>query len=399
MIRLKETAGCLLLGMFVCSFTPEQKPLDKAKVVASIKTVGNDKVTVCDFSAIKGDEVTLPLSMFTEELQIVKLDNKDEAFVKNGFTSISDNYILVRGEKENPYKLFDKKGNFVATVGNIGQGPGEYQLTYDQQIEESAGRIYIVPWNASNIWAYNLKGDYVSSIPLGMRPPKACCWVNSADSMATVALAPIAGYPAFVFSVKPDGKIINYIKPGEFAFPNKDTYNYEPVCLKNTDAKSCYIFNFFDPKPDTLYHYDTKVNLLRPRFTVEYPGKNAPIHTYTELPRYYVGDVSEKVQVDANSFTTTPPKFYIVDKQSLKGSFCKLENDFMGGLAIWSPIYAFNNGYYVANMYPSELKEALEKVLVSNTSMKKEMRTKLTKLKDSITENDNNYILYAKLKK
>jgi hypothetical protein len=63
------------------------------------------------------------------------------------------------------------------------------------------------------------------------------------------------------------------------------------------------------------------------------------------------------------------------------------------------PSYAFSGDYYVRNVDPSNLKEELEKTLRSANKLSPELRSKLTKLKDSITENDNNYILYAKLKK
>lgn len=404
MIRLRKISGSFLLGLLFCSFTLEQNPLDKAKVVACIKTVGDNKVTVCDFSVLEGDEVALPLSMFTEELQIVKLDNKDEAFVKNGDITISDNYILVKGiernRKRDPYKLFDKKGNFVAIIGTVGQGTGEYQLTWDQQIEESAGRIYIIPWDATNIWAYNLEGKYVSSIPLGLCIPRACFWVNSKDSIATIALAPIEGYPAGVYSVKTNGEVINHVKPGLPTFPNKSVHNYEPRCFKNTDAMDYFVSNFLGTKPDTLYHYDVKANLLCPQFTVNFPGENnMPIHFFAELPHHFLGSMAEVKPSIEPFFSIGSSKFYIIDKHSLKGSFFKFENDFLGGMEIGYPMGIFRNGYYTANMCPSDLKEALEEVLISNTKMTKEMRAKLTKLKDSITENDNNYILYAKLKK
>jgi hypothetical protein len=46
------------------------------------------------------------------------------------------------------------------------------------------------------------------------------------------------------------------------------------------------------------------------------------------------------------------------------------------------------------------LLEQLEKTLAENKKLSEEMRTKLTKLKDSINADmDNTYILYAKLKK
>jgi hypothetical protein len=50
------------------------------------------------------------------------------------------------------------------------------------------------------------------------------------------------------------------------------------------------------------------------------------------------------------------------------------------------------------NVDPGNLYDELEKALEPGNKLSPEMRKKLTKLKDSITDNDNNYILYAKLK-
>lgn len=49
-------------------------------VAAEVKTNGTT-LMVCDWTAVK-DSIHLPLSYFIEDLEIVKLDNKDEALVK-----------------------------------------------------------------------------------------------------------------------------------------------------------------------------------------------------------------------------------------------------------------------------------------------------------------------------
>ena len=72
-----------------------QNPLEKAPVVAKQQTVGTDKVAVCDFASLKDNTLTLPLSLFAEEMQIVKLDDKDEALVVRTGATIIENYILV----------------------------------------------------------------------------------------------------------------------------------------------------------------------------------------------------------------------------------------------------------------------------------------------------------------
>ena len=64
---------CLLSVFSFSSFAQTGDPLKSSKVVAKkVKVNGND-VVVCDQSLFD-NTITIPLSAFTEELQIVKLD-------------------------------------------------------------------------------------------------------------------------------------------------------------------------------------------------------------------------------------------------------------------------------------------------------------------------------------
>ena len=139
--------------------------LDAQPIVGSVEILNGDSVWVCNLSALK-DTLVLPLSYFADELQIVKLDNRDEALVPVRNVIVSDNYILVWGKDQTPFKLFDKSGKFLGNVGAFGQGPGEYQLIYDAQIDEAGGRIYLLPWNARSLLAYDLKGQAVQNMNL-----------------------------------------------------------------------------------------------------------------------------------------------------------------------------------------------------------------------------------------
>ena len=113
-----------------------------------------------------------------------------------------------------------------------------------------------------------------------------------------------------------------------------------------------------------------------------------------------MGDFSEPKQIDERTQTTQNQRYYIVDKNTLKGAFFVLENDFLGGEEIGWPIYVISGEYYSRNADPGNLKDELEELLKTNKNLSSEMKAKLTKLKDSITaDNDNNYILYAKMKK
>ena len=116
-----KSAGWLASLMFIgglssCSNggqSQKNSALDTQPIAGSVEVINGDSIWVCNLSALK-DTVVLPLSYFADELQIVKLDNRDEALVPVRNVIVSDNYILVWGKDQTPFKLFDKSGKFLA---------------------------------------------------------------------------------------------------------------------------------------------------------------------------------------------------------------------------------------------------------------------------------------------
>ena len=95
-------------------------------------------------------------------------------------------------------------------------------------------------------------------------------------------------------------------------------------------------------------------------------------------------------------FLADPAK-YIVDKKTLHGNYFHLYNDFLGTkeMQIWP---SFGNGYYVSNMEPSQLKETLEKEL-ARKDLPSTVRKRTQALVKSLNEDNNNVVLFAKMKK
>ncbi|GHT13489.1 hypothetical protein FACS189432_02250 [Bacteroidia bacterium] len=380
--------------MFACAISgySQIKSLAKSKQVAK-KT--ND-LTVCDRTLLS-ETVTIPLSDLTEELQIIKLDDADAALVKETEVEISDNYILIKGDREIPYKLFDKKtGKFLNNIGSFGQGPNEYQNVYDQQIDEVNNRIYLLPWQAKKILVYDLKGKVLDPIPLCNQAPKGKFKVNTKAATVIVSVLPFTGVPAVVWQQTTDGQLLKSIAPGHIALT--PDFSNEVYAFKTDNNYDFHIFSFV-PRVDSLYRYNPIQNKLIPLFTLDFKNRERTIHNYSELPNYYMGDLAEPKKISKNRTITQNQRDYIIDKKTLKGSFFKLENDFLGNVEITYPTYRFSSEYYVRNVDPGNLKDELEKTLNSGQKLTPELRAKLTKLKNSITDNDNNYILYAKLKK
>lgn len=375
--------------------------LSKSRKVADMVTVGKHKVMVCNKSLLK-DTVTLPLSYFTEEMEMVKLDNSEQALASAEAVVIGEQYILVRGSGNNPYKLFTKDGKYITNIGAKGKGPGEYQTVCDEILDEKNNRIYILPWSSQSILVYDLKGKVLDPVRLPMNVPKGKLFVDPDGTTISVFAVPWTGSKYIAWTQKITGEVIDGIAPGPLAISPRDAsgafngFNNEIMSGKNTSNLDAFLFTF-GTRLDTLYHYDTKTNKLIPRFTANYGSSKIPIFTYVELPFHYMGSFSELKQIDQYSSVATKYMFFVIEKATLKGSYFKLKDDYLSDTEIGWPSYAFSNGYFTRNYDPGDLLDDLEKAL-SNKKLSADVRQKLTKLKNSISEFDNNYIFYAKLK-
>ena len=172
---------------------------------------------VCDWTAVK-DSIHLPLSYFIEDLDIVKLDNKDEALVRNSSVTVSDNYILIHCSQSIPFKLFDRKGKFLRNIGSVGNGPGEYTQVGPFQLDEKHDRIYLMPWNATKLITYNLNGELQKNIPLideaeKWMLPKSVFYADGDKGRITVATLPWKNNPRMIWVQDFEGNRLAELSP------------------------------------------------------------------------------------------------------------------------------------------------------------------------------------------
>lgn len=397
-----------VLVLCSCGGSKDVSMWENAPVVASKTTVNGESMITFDPSLLK-DTIVFPLSHFMEELNFVKLDDKDEALIYSAPVKISDNYILVgsgrprtttmeeyRAAVPMPCKLFDKKGNFIADIGAIGQGPGEYKLIYSMQLDEKNQRVYLMPWQTDKILVYDFTGKFLDPIRLPYRTPKAVFKVEG-DKVA-VAIIPFKSNPSVAWVQTLTGEVLHEIPSGHFEVAD---FSNEVSSSQNTDAMDITFWNY-PARVDTLYHINMQAGKLVPRFTIKFDTETPEQHSYMEWPDYFTGNVNDFVYISDESGNRKvegkAPVFYLIDKKTLKGNYYRIENDYMGGERIGNPTYLFSNGYYIRNMEPGSLMEWIEKVLESDR-LDEKMRKKLTDLQSTIDDDDNNYIVYAKMKK
>lgn len=335
------------------------------------------------------DTVTVPLSYFVEELEMVKLDNRDAALVSSSKTIIGKQYILVHKMGHVPFKLFTKSGTYLRDIGSFGQGAGEYGLAYDAQMDEENNRFYVLCWQADHILVFDLQGNILQPIRLAHWSPKGVFHVETERGRVHVCALSFNRdfvgdrHSPMIWTQSLDGKIIKELPAGYLAV---NDYGNEIKSLNNGTVMDIGFWFGGQYRNDSLYHYNNQEFRLVPRFTLDYGGHELTPHSFGELPNHFWGEISYPVRLSPHSSTTTPPEYYMVDKHTLRGAFVEIYNDFLGGIpADW--FFSSHDGYYVWNVEPVRLKQMVEDRLSSGEIVSDSDRRKLTELLRSTKEN------------
>lgn len=367
---------CLALALFACQ--PSVKNV-------TTMLMNDAQVVVCEEGRVT-EKREIKLSQLVEDFRVIRLDNRDEALFKWEWFFFSDNYLCIR-QSDGPVKLFDKTGTFITNVGNIGQGPGEYNSVYDIVIDEKGGTIYIPPFAGGDIFSYDLNGQFLGQIEMKERLNKPRLSMLGDSILALVHLCfkdKGEKFTAANIHIH-NSNSINYLYTDQLTTDFKDEkgeqsgYNHEIWSYRNVPE-----FAFMMTSTDTLYHYNSKENKINARFTLKMDAakRKETFFILNELPHHYSAWV-----IGENN------RFILVDKEDQEAYECNIVNDFMGNMNA-NPL--FQDGYYFAVYEPATLKEKIEEHLSAGNCPEEQIE-KLTSLKETLKENDNNILLLGKL--
>lgn len=379
------SAALLLVCFSGCNPSTQKQKAIKTNdgSLSTVETSGN-KLTVCDFAAIK-DTIEVPLSEFVEDCRIIRFDNSDEALFKAWFILATNQYIGVR-QSGAAFKLFDKEGKFLHDIGAVGNGAGEYAISiYDEVIDEKNGHIFFTPFVGDKIMMYGTDGRWIKDIKLPGRLQKPKLSLNPDGTLAVVHM-PFSEDEPFAFQMDTEGNILEKIPTT--AAMKAENFDGEVFSYRN-----CNDFDFFHTGIDTLFVYDVAGNRLLPEFTMTFPNpKEKPIHLYYRLPHHFM--------VSYYYWGNNGPERggnILIDKQKNASSYFNLVNDFYGNLPVSSPGHSFYRGYFIQNLEPGQLAEQIEKHLASGKCPNQDKK-KLQELAASLNENDNNVLFIGKVR-
>lgn len=392
----------LLFGLFACSNPSNNQQtdgglLDECPIVASRQVDNHDTLTTLHLSKVKEKEQIIPLSALTNSLRLIKLENTETALVRQGGISVSEHYIGIHGFGQVPYKLFDQKGKYIHQIGSFGQGPNEYKVLYDDQIDEKNNRIYLLPWTTNQLLVFDMQGNALPPIPLPNRIPKGVFNIDTQKGQLTMGMIPFKWLENNMTVWQQDfkGNILQQVNGEQFYVG--DDYSNEVYNTKNTTSFDFMQFSWV-PRQDSLYHYSTQENKLYPVFTTDFENSEIIRHSFTELKDYYIVCLMTEVTAGAFGSKASGFRYILIDKSTLKGSYVKFVNDYLANIEIEYPDLAFMEGRFVQNFDPGDLKGKMETALSTATGMTEDEQSKWTQLINSFSEDDNNYILIGDIK-
>ena len=359
----------------------------------------------------KAEGTVMSLGDLVESYEVIKLENRDEALVKTYPFGIfvTDNYILLNPDAISPIKLFTRKGQYVADIGGIGQGPGEYKTIHFCMIDEKQKRIYLGPGRANKILTYDLKGNYLSDEAIHFKEivHKPCIWMDHDKKHVTVMGLPFSENENSNFEISNnvcwvqnrEGDIVHRIPVNHYGLIGD--YSNGLVACRNVDAISFSIFE--DPMlrthPVTLYHYVAVKIIITPRFTIDHvvsENQSACTVLY-ETSRSYWAQVTLYPNDLSSSVSSVRLPAFNVCVSKKDGNVRRIDRFTDPLLGLSYLFLAMKNGYVCISYDPLELMDALDKVL-TQTDLEPDVRKRATDLRNSLHENDNDILIIGKLK-
>ena len=370
-------------------------PLNGCPVVAQrVITNSGDSLIVCNIKLLT-DTIDFPLSHLLSYLEIVKLDDREDATIDNvSLQAVSPNHIGLYSFYGG-IKLFDRSGNYISDISKKGQGPDEYTLSpSDMLIDEAKNRFYFKGPGMEKLMTFDLYGNPVKHIPLSRFKNLPDRYNNqigfrfdSEHERIKIAHVPFSEEEPALWIQDLEGNLIQWT-PGKHLASRRDFSNTLGNA-QNTAANDYCIGYWYDERVDSLYHYDEMENRMRPVFTANLDCISK-FHKYIELPGYYYIYMGDYGGVVYNNV------YVLIDKQTLRGSYVRFKLDMLGniGTGQWLD---FTRGYYVRCTHPAILQEqwqGSDDFSELPPNMAKFMRY----LQTHDVEDMNNVVLIGKLK-
>jgi hypothetical protein len=375
-------------------------------------TDGQSEFYAIDYEQCFETEKQMAISEIADTVEYIELKTPEDIIVTRIWdVKQLDDYLLIHARLD--VYLFHTNGQFIRQIGRLGQGPGEYIVPVNVEIDHKKKEIIIS--DTEKMLFYDLDGNFLRNKKFKF---KSSTDLGLSDSILWISRSITTGrykYTAVAISLQQyTGDTLAYI-PNPLYGKFQETGNTATVEMPFT--KKYYYRNdslYFkgDVFSDTIWKLSglhtepyACINMGKYGMPLEYEPWYSSYDTYIKNNGRYWG-VSSIVEDDQYFFLLSQnrssdkddlrPKYIVYDKQQKQGFYVKdskgegLTDDILGGPPVWP--YWISDEYYIDMITASELLKHTKDDAFTPREPLKEMLSR-------INSEDNDLIILCRRKK
>ncbi len=407
----------IFLNTFLCISCHEKKKTQTTEA----ETVAEETSSFYSipFAEIIKNKRDVNLSEFASDVKIIQFENTPKSLLGNVHDiQLTSNYIFVKHSGNALITQFSRDGKYIRHIGKLGRGPKEYALCRIFSIDEANQRISIHTNWTRKILVYNFDGEYIKTIKYPAVERLYNVW--SHDSLLVSFTEQNSGSDPFLFiEHNEQGDTLQTIP--QHLFWDKDETSHFMVMFGQNNfyrfnnklhMKACY--------SDTVYTFDEK-NKIVPKYFIDLEDHRIPDDLVYErkatrpMPEdacwagvqetsgfifipygyHYDRQAQKMLKEDRGCVLyNKKTKHGVAVKENKRGGFI---NDISGG-PDFKPISTNDTLAFMA-VSALDMKLYLDSDEFKNREvLSPEKKEELVQLNKSLKEDDNHFLIIARLK-
>jgi len=361
------------------------------------------------------------LSEIAESVEFVQFENSPKALLgRISEIQLTKDYIFLKHSGNKLLTQFTRDGKYIRHFGTLGRGPKEYALMRMFSLDEKNKLVYIHTNWTRKILVYNFDGEYVKTLKFGAVERGIIAWGR--DSLLVSFGEPHIGNEPFVFiEHNQNGDTLQGVD--NHIFWDKDETSQSMVGFWGQNSfyrlgNKLHMKGWYN---DTVYTYDDQ-NKIVPKFFIDLEDHKIPDDLVYErkstrpMPAdsYWVGvhESSNYIFIPYGSHYNIQTRKQIKDEEGCvlynkktKNGIAVIENETGGfindltGGPDFKPLYTSDSTVFVT-VSALDMKLYLDSDKFKKQTVKfPEEKEKLAQLNKTLKEDDNPFLMVAKLKK
>ena len=246
-----------IIMCFIVFFNIYAHGQKKSPVPIIRKESAGNAIHFIDAAAAYKEKKTLGISTIADDIEYIPLETTDDCLLDGSLQNVVITTTDILVYDYNKGYRFNRSGKFLNSIGNKGQGPGEYVKSMNMQVDTINRFVYFV--DEERILKYNYEGKHIETIQTG---------INSSAFLLAEPGQLIIEYSYYQFA-KPNERFCVYFFSerekkaiSRFASENKkDKINGMILCDPDvyTYDNEVYIRDFWS---DTIYRMNGLFNAI-----------------------------------------------------------------------------------------------------------------------------------------